>query len=627
MNLEWREIALSQRSAFYSLEPEGQGALLEGFTGYWRRVAAEHLLSVTDLIEQEPLSALYPFSTSRRERRRLFRAIFYLLDGSASHTELWVNAMERATCRPGLRHLTLMPLVQVCEGSWLRRVRAWCPLCYAYQKESGRPMYEPLIWSIRIVAFCPVHHTKLQEQCPRCHRAPLPVAGDAPPAYCPLCGGWLGSDDLFDQSEQNDCSDSYQSWCSEQICDVVYRLPSLNDPLDLRAVSQALHLVCERSPALSLSALAEITRTPRRSISMWLDGTTRPRVETLSRFCFALNVPLLDFLIGQIPDQMPALNEWTSGAGPRRTKAIGNPKKRARGPQGPLAQNEDVMSTSIIAHDKEFSGDLIQARGDQTHDTQQPGHKSSLSRTTADKVSRETALQDALQAAVDRGSATSPRKIAKAFGYKSPDRVLRKFPILTATLKQRIEDLAAARDHQIRATLERAVRKVPPPTLHDVAISLKQSSSSALRLHEPELCDQLLNARKRWKDGEHKKIAKTFERAMQQDNLPGFAKFCRLSGISPEMIAARFPRLREAYVRRFRNLRSAKRRAENAAFEDRVTKALDSLRQRGEHPSVGNLTAEDSNLGRYGWERLQRAIAERAGSNEVDESQASHQRN
>ena len=613
MNLELQEMDISLRSAFYSLEPEGVGSLVQSFTGYWRRLAAEHLLSVTDLIEKEPLSSLYPLSISRRERRRLFRATFYLLDGSESHTESWVNAMERATCRSGLRHLTLMPLIQVCEGSWLRHARAWCPLCYAYQKESGRPMYEPLIWSIRIVAFCPIHHTKLQEQCPRCQRGHLPVAGDAPPAYCPLCGGWLGSDDLFHEVEQQDRGDSYQQWCSEQICDVVYRLPSLNDPLGARAVSQALHLVCERSPALSLSALAEITRTPRRSISMWLDGTTRPRVETLSRFCFALNVPLLDFLIGQIPDHTPALNERTTGARGRRMKASGYPKKRARGPHGPLAQNEDVISASIIAHDKEFSGDLIQARGDQTHDTQQPGHKSSLSRTTADKVSRETALQDALQAAVDCGSAMSPRKIAKAFGYKSPDRVLGKFPILTATLKQRIEDLAAARDHHIQATLVSAIRKVPPPTLHDVAISLKQSSSSALRLHEPKLCDQLLNARKRWKDRRQKKIAKTFERAMAQDDLPGFAKFCRQSAISPEMIAARFPRLKEAYVTRFRDLRLSERRNENAAFEERVTKALDSLRQRGENLSVGKLIAEDSDLGRYGWERLQRAIADRGG--------------
>lgn len=617
MTLELQEMALSQRSAFYSLRPEGQGALLEGLTGYWRRVAAEYLLSVADLIEQEPLSALYPFSTSRRERRRLFRATFYLLDGSESHTELWVNAMERATCRSGLRHLTLMPLIQVCEGSWLRRVRAWCPLCYAYQKESGRPMYEPLIWSIRIVAFCPVHHTKLQEQCPRCHRGPLPVAGDAPPAYCPLCGGWLGSDDLFDEGEQQDRGDSYQLWCSEQICDVVYRLPSLNDPLDARVVSQALHLVCERSPTLSLSILAEITRTPRRSISMWRDGTTRPRVETLSRFCFALNLPLLDFLIGQIHDHIPALNERTTGARPRRMKASGHPK-RARGPQGPLAQNEDVMSTSTIARDEQRRRELIQARGDQTPDAIRPVPKSALSRATAAKESRETALHDALQAAVDGDSAMSPRKIAKAFGYKSPDRVLGKFPVLTATLKQRIKASAAARDHQIHATLERAVRKLPPPTLHEVAINLKQSSSSALRLHEPELCDQLLHVRKQWKDGQREKMAKIFERAMEQDDLPGFVKFCRQSGISPEMIAARFPRLKEAYVRRFQDLRLSKRRAENAAFEERVTKALESLRQHGENLSVGKLIAEDPNLRRYGWERLQRAMADRGGSNKVD---------
>ena len=617
MNLEWREIALSQRSAFYSLEPEGQGALLEGFTGYWRRLAAEHLLSITDLIEKEPLSTLCPFSTSRRERRRMFRATFYLLDGSEPYTELSVNAMERATCRSGLRHHTLMPLVQVCEGSWLRRVRAWCPVCYAYQKESGRPMYEPLIWSIRIVAFCPVHHTKLQEQCPRCQRGRLPVAGDAPPAYCPLCGGWLGSNDLFDGDEQPEHGDNYQLWCSEQSCDVVYRLPSLNDPLDTRAVSQALHLVCERYPDLSLSALAEITRTPRRSISMWMDGTTRPRVETLSRFCFALNLPLLDFLMGQVPDYIPSISERTTGARGRRMKASGDPK-RDRGAQDLLAQHEDVMSTSIIASDEQRSRELIQVRGDQTSDAMRPVPKSVLSRTSQARASRESALQDALQAAVDDGSAMSPRKIAKAFGYKSPDRVLGKFSVLTATLKQRIKDLAGARNLQIRATLKRAVTKVPPPTLHEVASSLKQSSSSALRLHEPELCDQLLNARKRWKDGRQEKIAKTFERAMNRDDFPGFAKFCRQSGISPEMIAAKFPRLKEAYVRRFRDLRLSKRRAENAAFEERVGKALNSLRQRGENLSVGKLIAQDSNLRRYGGERLQRAIADRGGSNEVD---------
>lgn len=608
-----QQTVVPERTACYSQEPEGRGALIEGFTGYWRRLAAEHLVSITELLGLEPFAKVFPASSDRRERERSFRQVFYLLDGSEGYTEPWVEAMEHATCRRGLLQLTLASLTHVCDGSWLRRVRAWCPQCYVDQKHSGRPMYEPLIWSIRLISICPVHHLRLRERCPWCQKGPLAVAAAAPPGHCPHCKGCLGVQGTQSSGEQLGPPKRYELWCSEQICNVVRHLPGLIAQLDARTIARTLRLIFDRFPDLTLSALSDGTRTPRRSVSMWLKEARRPRIDTVCRFCFELRLPLLDFVTGRIQEN--TLEDREDLIGSMTSEEGGTGCSRTVRKNQALVESKDrrLGGSEIEGEQRESSGLRVDSPGYEgiaAWDTRDSGRPSKH----ADAESRETALRDALRVAIDSGTVASPRKIAMVLGYSSPDRVLQKCSSLATALKERIKDATSAQRLLIRTELEAALIEGTPPTLKEMAIRLGVSSSSALRLQEPGLCDRLLKERKRWKAKEWKRVIPIFERAMTTEEIPGFARFCKEAGFSPESIGAKFPALKEAYTTRFRVLREEKRQAEAKTFEQRVQKAVHGLCGRGEWPSVGKVVAEDTRLRRWGWDGLRRAIARAAAS-------------
>jgi hypothetical protein len=83
----------------------------------------------------------------------------------------WVRLLEELTGAVGLRQSTLLGWAGSIPNRGLVRChRAWCPDCY----RSGAPVYDQLLWALRIVRACPEHECQLCESCPRCEqRIPL----------------------------------------------------------------------------------------------------------------------------------------------------------------------------------------------------------------------------------------------------------------------------------------------------------------------------------------------------------------------------------------------------------------------------------------------------------------------
>jgi hypothetical protein len=111
---------------------------------------------VADLVCHGHFDNLFANPADCRTRRRLFLASGYFLDGGELNTHKWVEALGAATGRSDLRSLTLSQFAGVSSFSWLRRRRAWCPRCLSIQAEADPDdIYEPLLWSIRLVSVCP----------------------------------------------------------------------------------------------------------------------------------------------------------------------------------------------------------------------------------------------------------------------------------------------------------------------------------------------------------------------------------------------------------------------------------------------------------------------------------------
>ena len=202
--------------------------------------------------------------------------------------------------------LSLLACMGMTEGSWLRRNRAWCPVCLRSWAESQPVrLYSPLLWSIRLVTICPVHLVPLVQLCPACKRASKPLAGITAPGYCGICGAPLWSEDAPQQSlDFQAIVDDYQKWCAEEMSKIVAAIPSFTVPTNRDSLA---HVLSERfsNRLYGGTDLAAEAHCSRRSIALWSRGQALPRVETLFRFAFNLHAAPIELLreVSANPDQ------------------------------------------------------------------------------------------------------------------------------------------------------------------------------------------------------------------------------------------------------------------------------------------------------------------------------------
>jgi len=158
------------RSHLYSLEPCGIGTpQVESLTGYIARMAEAHCVLTATLISQEFASLSKP--SQGRSYLHDMSSRTEALNGTGRMAKNLVEMLEGLTLRNDLRFLTLLFWADVLpKRGLLRRTRAWCPACYHQWRTKGQAVYEPLLWTLQVVAICPDHQQHLVFQCPHCQR-------------------------------------------------------------------------------------------------------------------------------------------------------------------------------------------------------------------------------------------------------------------------------------------------------------------------------------------------------------------------------------------------------------------------------------------------------------------------
>lgn len=555
-----------RRSTLYCLPPIGIGTpLVEGLSRYLNRLATAHSLSVSDLIELDIFPLGKTNDEDRRGRRRLFHASCYLMDGSELHTEAWVRALESATMQSDLHTLTLLPYIRLCDGSWLRRKRVWCSYCLDEWRRTCSKIYEPLIWSIRVAYRCPFHRIFLESDCPCCGRSSAPLAGISQPGYCAWCLGWLGKS----KGTNEPASDPYELWCSHQAAALVEAMGNGPSFLPSDAIAQAMRKLFGSTTEASRYSIAEHTGCTRRSINTWIEGSTRPRIESFLRLCHALNITPLKFL-GY--DNEPGLSE-------------SKPKEES---------SSDVLVQ--IRSPKRRTG---RPRGNQCNPVNTSGAR--------DLLGYEQ-LRYALELALQCEMYVSPRKIARQLGYSSPDRVLRKLPNLCAALNARRASEAKARGSRIRDRLERALLEWLPPKLKSIAKEFHMSSSTALRSLEAGLCEKILQRGEDQKNEELKGIRLLIEKEFKAKEMVPLKKLCSRLDISLSLVLTQLPDLKRRYEQQYLRFKGAQRSMRYENCQREVKKAVVALLERGDYPSAGRVLLLNPSLKHAGWHRIQRAI-------------------
>ena len=162
------------RSHLYSLPPIGIGTPdVESLTGYVARLADAHCVPLGNLIANE-FGCLVK-QTGKQSYLHSMSQRTEALNGIGQMAREFVQALQQLTLQENLHHLTLLMWAEVLPArGLLRRIRAWCPLCYEEWRTNNLTVYEPLLWALEAIKFCPRHQQALVLTMPPLQPSPYP---------------------------------------------------------------------------------------------------------------------------------------------------------------------------------------------------------------------------------------------------------------------------------------------------------------------------------------------------------------------------------------------------------------------------------------------------------------------
>jgi transcriptional regulator with XRE-family HTH domain len=306
--LEWWDLSrpeIPPRSRLYHLKPMGVGTpYVESLTGYLARLGEAHRVGVRRLLVVEILPLLCRSHLLGMENHGLsafWQKETRAINGTRTLAKDLVRALEGLTLRGDLRFLTLLPWAEVLPPrDLIRPYHAWCPACYQEWRQAAEVVYEPLLWSLSVVTFCPRHHRRLQSACPYpdCRRRLPALAQRSRPGYCPWCERWLGEErEPAGDAELREEELRWQSWVTSSVGELLAATPALSAPLSRDAVTRAINRHITQVTGGNVTALAERLGLEMITLSAWKRGRSIPCLGLLLRVCYRLGTKPLAFLL------------------------------------------------------------------------------------------------------------------------------------------------------------------------------------------------------------------------------------------------------------------------------------------------------------------------------------------
>ncbi|MGH7867679.1 MAG: TniQ family protein, partial [Candidatus Dormibacteraceae bacterium] len=359
---------LPLRSQLYALEPIGVGTpLVECLTSYITRLAADHRLETGVLLRKILIPTLNKPSLWKNNRANMGSLLSEAnaLNGVGNQATEWVGLLERMTGREDLQALTLLRWANVLPAKdLLRQTRAWCLACYAVCREQHLVIYDPLLWTFRVVESCPLHKQRLHERCPApaCRR-PIPwLERRARPGYCPYCYEWLGmpvpeppgGEHLAVQEDE-----PWQVWVGQVVGALLAMNQALPVPPSRDQLTASLVSCIEQVTYGNQNAFAERLGLEQSRVRVWWHGQAIPLFPQLLRLCYQLDLAPLDLVTGR-PFQVVRLKVErvvTPHAAVRRPRPRVDVRQLRQTLEGIIAAEEDPPPTLLevsrrVGHDR-----------------------------------------------------------------------------------------------------------------------------------------------------------------------------------------------------------------------------------------------------------------------------------
>jgi hypothetical protein len=158
---------------------------------------------------------------------------------------------------------------------------------------------EPLLWAVRAVSMCALHHRQLETRCWNCGRTPHILTGRSRSGHCGHCQAWLGSNDPGPPGDEETApEEAYELWVAREIGGFLRAAPFVSHAMsaailraNLRTCSQHLFRKGARG-----RSFAKIIGASASQVVGWLINGYLVKLAPLMRISYRLGIPILDLL-------------------------------------------------------------------------------------------------------------------------------------------------------------------------------------------------------------------------------------------------------------------------------------------------------------------------------------------
>jgi AraC-like DNA-binding protein len=351
-----------------------------------------------------------------------------------------------------------------------------------------------------------------------------------------------------------------------------------------------------------------------------------PRLESLLRISQALNVSVASLFIRGKPTSIDvaAAKQAVTTAGqrnvsPSRTAgAIRKALQRAFSEDTPISLSDVARSLGYTTTERLYQADRklchrIAARYRQSgksHWWRKPG---------ATRICDVPRLNEILEESLKSHEPISVHHIAARLGYSNDGYLQQKFPDLCAAISKKVAERKQTRLEEMRRTLKNALGENPAPTLAELSRRLDCTTSSTLRMHEPDLCDRLLVRYRTCIEERRSELKRAAESILDETPVPSLRSVCKRLGITAWFMNQYFPDVRRRITEQHRRCSLAETARRREMLFEAVRQIATEIHSQGIYPSAARIAGRIPRGLRCEWMTLNTAVrrAQKALGNSI----------
>jgi hypothetical protein len=598
---------LTGRTRLYHQRPLGIGTpMVESLTGYIVRLADAHVVTPGALIFKELGRTVAAGGTGQEGSRRCYSTFAYdahTLNGMTDRTEEWAIAVGAATGVESVRFLTMLPWKHAFSAQGFTRTkRAWCARCYRQWRTEGVETYEPLLWMLTMVSICPLHQQLLMTRCPHCERDPHVVSCRSRPGHCSRCGGWLGvqTDEPADGGDAPDWNQARS--IGEAVATLLARAPTLERQPSVELLKINLRACLDGLAGGNESLFLRAAGLGAKTVDAWLSGRMLPKLDSLLTICFRLGIPLLPFITEPMSSGNP---DWEHA---RQTMARYQTLRSRRAPVVRAALTEalhtpEPRSLSDIALQVGFKHEKSLQKYDPAAFGVLVERYQALQATKGQPDATDSIpsrrVEEALEVALRQDPPPSLHDVSLSLGLPGASWLVERFSEPCRALVQRSREYRRNRRLEVEKVLEAALIEEPPPTIKEVANRIGHRNGQTLRTWFPDLYGALAARSSRRRDWWLAKMQSFLEAVVTQEPPPSGKAVAASAGVVIGHLRTLFPNLWRELVARHTTYKGQEGVKNRRGFQETVRRIAQELLRAGKYPSRRRVQAllPESKLG------------------------------